>query len=204
MKYIIFDFDGTIADSWDATLKTHAEMTGKTIGETSTEMLNHRLVTPRYTKDRVYTQAETEELLKFRKDEYALKEKHELKLFQSFIEEIKKLENVKMAVVSTAYQPVLNKFCTESGLIFTHITGFGPNFSKEVKMEEIAKDWNVDLKDIYFITDTIRDVVEAKGFLDPSKIIGCGWGFHGLERLKEVLPEHQIMLEFSDIHQVLN
>ncbi len=203
MKYLIFDFDGTIADSWQATLKTHAQMTGKTIEATSLEMLNHRLVTPRYTKDRVYTQAETDELMQFRKDEYALKEKHDLKLFQGFVEELHKLQNVKMAVVSTAYQPALDKFCTESGLSFTHIIGFGPNFSKEVKMTEIAQDWDVDLDQIYFITDTIRDVVEAKTFLDNSKIIGCSWGFHGLERLREVLPENQIMLKFNQIHEIL-
>ena len=202
MHYIIFDFDGTLADSWDATLKTHAEMTGKTIEETSTEMLNHRLVTPRYTKDRVYTQAETDELMKFRKDEYELKVKHELRLFTSFVEELHKLKDVKMAVVSTAFQPALEKFCTESGLSFTHVIGFGPNFSKEVKMEEIAQDWKVDLNQIYFVTDTIRDVVEAKTFLDPSKILGCAWGFHGPDRLLEVLPKEQILYNFEDIHKI--
>jgi phosphoglycolate phosphatase-like HAD superfamily hydrolase len=201
MNYIIFDFDGTLADSWNATLKTHAEMTGKTIVETSTEMLNHRLVTPRYTKDRIYTQAETDELMKFRKDEYELKEKHELKLFKSFVEELKKIENTKMAVVSTAYQPALDKFCTASGLSFTHVIGFGPNFSKEAKMEEITKDWGIELSDIYFVTDTIRDVVEAKTFLDPTKILGCAWGFHGADRLLEVLPKEQILYNFEDIHK---
>ena len=202
MHYIIFDFDGTLADSWDATLKTHAQMTGKSIAETSEEMLNHRLVTPRYTKDRVYTQAETDELMRFRKDEYELKEKHELKLFKSFVEELHKLENVKMAVVSTAFQPALEKFCTATELSFTHVIGFGPNFSKEVKMEEIAQDWKIDLNQIYFVTDTIRDVVEAKTFLDLSKILGCAWGFHGGDRLLEVLPKEQILYNFKDIHKI--
>jgi len=202
MKYIIFDFDGTIADSWEATLKTHAEMTGKSIDETSEEMLNHRLVKPRYTKDRVYSTEETQELMEFRKKEYELKEKHELKLFNGFIEEIKKLKDAKLAVVSTAYQPALNKFCTESELSFTHVIGFGPNFSKETKMEEIAKDWNASLNDIYFITDTIRDVVEAKTFLNPNKIFGCAWGFHGAKRLLEVLPSEQILNNFEDIHKI--
>jgi len=201
MHYIIFDFDGTLADSWDATVKAHSEMTQRSYNETAEEMLNHRLIKPRYTKDRVYTQDETDELMKFRQDEYELKEKHELKLFKQFIQELHKLQNTKMAVVSTAYQPALDKFCTESGLSFTHVIGFGPNFSKEAKMEEIAEDWKVDLKDIYFVTDTIRDVVEAKEFLDPSKIIGCAWGFHGGDRLLEVLPKEQILHNFEDIHK---
>jgi HAD superfamily hydrolase (TIGR01549 family) len=201
MHYLIFDFDGTLADSWDATLKSHAEMTGKSIEETSKEMLEHRLVTPRYTKNRVYTDQETLELMEFRKNEYALKEKHVLSLFDGFIEELKKLNNVKMAVVSTGFQPAIEKFCTASDLSFTHLIGFGPNFSKEIKMEEIAKDWDVDLSELYFITDTIRDVIEAKEFLDPKKIIGCSWGFHDKDRLLEVLPPNQIMENYTDIHK---
>lgn len=45
---------------------------------------------------------------------------------------------------------------------------------------------------------------ELENFLDKKKIIGCSWGYHGLEKLKEVLPEKQILKNFTDIHRYFN
>ncbi|GAB4144317.1 MAG: hypothetical protein OHK0017_02710 [Patescibacteria group bacterium] len=203
---VVFDFDGTLVDSWDATVMAHAEHTGQTSREVSEHLLNERLVKPRYTKDRIYTPEETEELMRFREEEYNRKQQYQMQAFQGFIDELKQLQQktkVKFAIVSTAYQPVIDQFAMECGLEFTHVYGFGPNFSKERKMEQISQDWGVSMQNLYFVTDTIRDIIEAQEYLDPNKILGCGWGFHGFDRLKSVLPEAQIMNSFSDIQTLV-
>jgi phosphoglycolate phosphatase-like HAD superfamily hydrolase len=204
-KYLIFDFDGVILDSWEATLEAHYRLqTELTKDQIKDKLLNERLVKPRYTSDKKYTPEQLKELLEFRKREYDIKAEFGLKLFRGFVGELKKLKNVKMAIVSTAYQPVLEQFAGEAGLNFDFISGFSEDFSKENSIKRIAEDWGTDLNELYFFTDTIRDIIEVKKILNPNRIIGCGWGFHGYQRLKEVLPEEQILQEFKDVHEVLD
>ena len=204
-KYLIFDFDGVILDSWEATLEAHYRLqTELTKDQIKDKLLNDRLVKPRYTSDKKYTPEQLKELMEFRKREYDIKAEVGLKLFRGFVGELKKLKNVKMAIVSTAYQPVLEQFAGEAGLNFDFIHGFSENFSKDNSIKRIAEDWGTDLNELYFFTDTIRDIIEVENILNPNRIIGCGWGFHGYQRLKEVLPEEQILQEFKDVHEVLD
>ncbi len=204
-KYLIFDFDGVILDSWSATLEAHYRLqTELTKAQIKDKLLNDRLVKPRYTSDKKYTPEQLKELMEFRKREYDIKAEVGLKLFRGFVNELKKLKNVKMAIVSTAYQPVLEQFAGEAGLNFDFIDGFSENFSKVKSIKRIAEDWGTDLNELYFFTDTIRDIIEVKNILNPNRIIGCGWGFHGYQRLKEVLPEEQILQNFKDVHKVLD
>jgi phosphoglycolate phosphatase-like HAD superfamily hydrolase len=204
-KYLIFDFDGVILDSWEATLEAHYRLqTELTKAQIKDKLLNDRLVKPRYTSDKKYTPEQLKELMEFRKREYDIKAEVGLKLFRGFVGELKKLKNVKMAIVSTAYQPVLEQFAGEAGLNFDFIHGFSENFSKVKSIKRIAEDWGTPLNELYFFTDTIRDIIEVKNILNPNRIIGCGWGFHGYQRLKEVLPESQILQNFKDVHKVLD
>ncbi len=204
-KYLIFDFDGVILDSWSATLEAHYRLqTELTKAQIKDKLLNDRLVKPRYTSDKKYTPEQLKELMEFRKREYDIKAEVGLKLFRGFVGELKKLKNVKMAIVSTAYQPVLEQFAGEAGLNFDFIHGFSENFSKVKSIKRIAEDWGTDLNELYFFTDTIRDIIEVKNILNPNRIIGCGWGFHGYQRLKEILPEEQILQNFKDVHKVLD
>ena len=204
-KYLIFDFDGVILDSWEATLEAHYRLqTELTKDQIKDKLLNDRLVKPRYTSGKKYTPEQLKELMEFRKREYDIKAEFGLKLFRGFVGELKKLKNVKMAIVSTAYQPVLEQFAGEAGLNFDFIHGFSENFSKVKSIKRIAEDWGTDLNELYFFTDTIRDIIEVRNILNPNRIIGCGWGFHGYQRLKEVLPEEQILQEFKDVHEVLD
>jgi HAD superfamily hydrolase (TIGR01549 family) len=204
-KYLIFDFDGVILDSWEATLEAHYRLqTELTKAQIKDKLLNDRLVKPRYTSDKKYTPEQLKELMEFRKREYDIKAEFGLKLFRGFVDELKKLKNVKMAIVSTAYQPVLEKFAGKAGLNFDFIYGFSETFSKENSIKRIVEDWGTDLNELYFFTDTIRDIIEVKNILNHNRIIGCGWGFHGYQRLKEVLPEEQILQKFKDVHKVLD
>ena len=203
-KYLIFDFDGVFGDSWNATVKAFMHLDNRSDEEEVIKYLKtDRLVNPRYTADRVYTDEETATLLKFREEEYSLKKQIGLGYFEQFIHEVKQYKNTKMALVSTAFQPVLEEFATISGLKFTHINGFKANFSKETSVKNICADWNVSLDEVIFFTDTIRDVTEVKNILNTKQIFGCSWGFHNQVELETILPSEQILVDFSDIHNKL-
>ena len=203
-NYLIFDFDGVLADSWNATVLAFMELHNEPDRATVEKYLrDDRLVTPRYTKDRVYTELESAELMNFRKREYELKEKFGVCFFSEFIEEIKKIKHKQIAIVSTALQSYLNQFAASSGLDFTHVLGFSAGFSKEKCIETICADWGVEVHQTLFFTDTLRDVIEAKNILPIPNIFGCSWGFHSKEYLSRELSESQILLEYSDIHDAI-
>jgi phosphoglycolate phosphatase-like HAD superfamily hydrolase len=206
MYYLIFDFDGVFWDSWDATVQAYMLNHNETDRQkVENYLLNERLVKPRYTKERVYTAEETEELMKYREMEYHAKAKFNPKFFDGFIKELSKIKDAKMAIVSTAYQPLLEQAVSDIGMTekFSHICGFRADFSKERCVEEICQDWGIDIDQAYFFTDTLRDVIELKNVMNHKRIIGCGWGWHGKERLLEELPTEQILGKPEDLGKFL-
>ena len=133
------------------------------------------------------------------------KELHQMgyDLFEGFIQEIAKIQDVKLAIVSSANTIHTTEIVKQTGLDFTHVLGFQDHHSKEEKVKAIAKDWEVDLNELYYFTDTKTDFWELEELLDKTKIIGCAWGFQGYNKLLEVLPKEQILKEFSDIHNII-
>jgi len=204
-KYLIFDWEGVFGDTFDSIVSSYLELNNLAKGERENVVnyiLNERMVKPKYTKEKNFSQEEIAEQISFREKEYELKLKYGIKYFQGFIEEVRKIKNVKMAIVSTAHQNFLDEFTGNSGLDFDFLLGFKPGFNKEDGVLEVCKNWGVETSQIYFFTDTIRDVVELETVIPKAKIIGCQWGFHG-EKLKEVLPEAQILKNFSEIHGII-
>lgn len=122
------------------------------------------------------------------------------KMFEGFIKEIKKIKKVKVAVVSAGYDLYSIGPLKKSGLKYTHFLAGNHDHSKENKIEKVCKAWNVDVKDVYYFTDTQADVYELENLLDRRKIIGCAWGYQGEQKLREVLPAEQVLKKFSDIH----
>ncbi len=204
-KYFIFDFDGVLGDTWNATIaakvaigdasstedavvKTHAYFEKK-----PEDSRNHSLTDVQMAK-------KTEWMSTFGEHMSAI----DFTLFDDFIKEVKKYKNVKLAVVSAGSSKYVLPALKKSGLKFSHILAYEDHHSKEEKVEMVCHDWKVDIKDVYYFTDTKADVYELNSILDPQKIVGCAWGFLGKEKLAEVLPERQILKDFTDIHRFFN
>lgn len=201
MKYLIFDFDGVLGDTLEPLVKINAKVDGTTETEALNKILSH------YDKKTPHGKEKSlEELEKWSKLYGILgKELHQhgYSLFDGFITEISKIKDLKLAIVSTANTTYTISVLKQTGLDFTHVLGFQDHHSKEEKVKMIAKDWEVDLNELYYFTDTKTDFWELEELIDPTKIIGCAWGWQGYDKLLEVLPASQILKEFSDIHLVL-
>lgn len=125
------------------------------------------------------------------------------RMFDGFIEEIKKIPNKKIAVVSTGAGSYVLAPSLASGLNPTHVLTYENHHSKEEKIEMVCRDWGVSVKDVYYFTDSKADVYELENLLDRGKIIGCSWGYCGYDKLRELLPENQILKDFKDVHGAL-
>ena len=205
MKYLIFDFDGVLGDTWEPRMEILLEI-GTIFGSKSKEeILKHT--------DQYFTKSSHTRDLNLNSEAVAsigdwmikfgnLMVKKGFKLFDGFIEELKKIEDTKMAIVSSASAVYVKPAIEKSGLTFSHIMTFEDHHSKEEKVEQICKEWNISVKDAYFFTDTVSDVNEVGNIMDKSKIYGCAWGYQGAEKLAMVLDENHILTDFSDIQKI--
>ena len=123
-------------------------------------------------------------------------------LFNGFFDELKLVSDKKVALVSTGAVYVKAKPLPE-GFNPTHVLGYEDHHSKEEKIEHICKEWGISVKDIYYFTDSKADVYELENFLDREKIIGVAWGYCGYDKLRQLLPDKQILRTFSDIHKII-
>jgi leucyl-tRNA synthetase len=204
-RYFVFDFDGVLGDTWMATLKAKVQI-GDSLNEeeAARDMVLYFDKKPFHTRDQMLTQTRLEEALQWSKKFGEIMKNSKFDLFHDFIKEIKKFKNTKIAVVSSGSRIYVVEAMKKSGLKPTHILAYEDHHSKEEKIEQICRDWKVGVRDVYYFTDTKADVYELENLLDRRKLVGCAWGYHGFQKLNEVLPDTQILSNFEDIHRVLN
>ena len=201
MKYFIFDFDGVLGDTFDCSIEVKQAMDGKSREEV---LISHNEYFTKSTHTRDLNL--NEESLRAMKEwviEFgnAIFEK-DFNLFTGFIEELKKIKNTKMAVVSSGSAIYIKPKLENCGVKFSPILTFEDHHSKEEKVEMICREWKVEVKDVYFFTDTISDVRELEKMLDKNKLYGCAWGYQGREKLLTVLESDHILDNFSDIKKI--
>jgi len=146
-----------------------------------------------------------EELLKLHKESLVYGEsvaKSGHKLFEKFVEEVKKIKNARIAVISSGSIRYSGPMLKKSKLKIDKVLTFEDSFSKEEKLEKLEKIWKVPVSEMYYFTDANCDVFELENFMDRTKIIGCSWGYLGKEKLLEALPENQILNTAKDIHKL--
>lgn len=202
-KYLIFDYDGVLADTYEA--MTQAKMRMFSCTREEAELDTDRFVArPHHARQNNLT---FEELAKYKKfvkylPQFILEANFEL--FHDFISEIKKINGSTKAIISSGSINYITPKISEIDLSFSHILGFEDHHSKEEKTEWICRDWGIAPTDAYFFTDASSDIIEMKNIMDSQKIIGCAWGFQAYDQLRKHLPDNQILKNFSDIHKIFD
>ena len=125
-------------------------------------------------------------------------------VFKIFIDSIKELIGCKFAIVSSGGELYVKKYASEFGIEFDQILTIEDSLSKEDKVETVCHSWKIEVKDCYYITDTVSDVLELREIMNESKILGVSWGWSGIDNLKKVLPQNQIMFDQQDILKYFN
>jgi small GTP-binding protein len=199
-KHLIFDFDGVLGDTLESLLQAHVVYENVSYEQATENMIKYFSKTQHAKKDKIN---ETEMIAQ--KDEF-----HDIftpialefsELFEEFIEAVLNLKNVRKAVVTSNTNDIVLPLLGDLAEEFEFILDYHDHLSKETKIEQICKEWGVSEKDAYYFTDTIADVVELDQYMDPTKILGCSWGFLGKEKLQTVLPDNQILDNFDDIYK---
>jgi 8-oxo-dGTP pyrophosphatase MutT (NUDIX family) len=203
-NYIICDFDGVIGDSFETIAKAMEQMDNFggikfDVHSAMEHIRSYARKLPDHTKKTTLSEDELKRLTLDVKN--MGKATHDLwfGLHREFIDTIKSLPNAHIAVVSSGSEEYVQPAVIQSGLEASHILCFEDHHSKEEKIENICKDWWVSIEDIYYITDSLADVYELKGFLWDDKIIWVTRGQCTRQELEEELASNQIIDNQKDI-----
>ena len=189
IKYIIFDFDGTIADTLPFSFQKFLEMAKLLqIDNLSDKEIINEIRSKSY-----------QELLKgsFKKAWLKLpfvvnmiknmqveleKEMENIKFFsgvKKFLFELKK-KGYKLAIISSNRIENINVFIKHNNInIFDFVHGKTDLFGKAGYLGKFLNDFKLGKSEVIYIGDEIRDVEACKKV--GIKMIGVSWGLHTIE-----------------------
>lgn len=172
-KAIIFDFDGTLANSMPFLERIGVQIMMKYYG------IDREEATVRY---RSTTGLPYEHQIKMNfpnhpKNEEAIEEFEQLKIEKIFDQElfpdtVRTLlalheKRIKIFVSSSTFQPTIEEYFARRNLksIFADILGYRPGFEKGADHFNYVRDrHNIDLEDVIFVGDSLKDYERSKGY----------------------------------------
>ena len=191
MKALIFDFDGTIADSFETLLGVFEKITSRPQKLTPTEIKNLRGSSlkqiTRYLKIKKW---QIPKLIIKAKREIAIKIT-DIKPFKELPGVLKKLheDGHQMFILSTNGSENIARFLKINNLdsYFVRIYGDIGLRSKASALKKIMKKQKISSADCIYIGDEVRDIESAKKAGVTS--VAVGWGFNYPHALKQANPD---------------
>jgi len=173
MPNLIFDFDGVIGDTYEATIQAHLRIGVIKDREMAISEMNRYFSSkPNHSRDHDLTPEEMQKQY----DWISQFGKHVVdigfELFTDFVTEIEKLKTSNMAVVSSGSQQYVLPALAKTEIRFSHILAYENHHSKEEKIETICRDWGVNESEVNYFTDSLADVYELNKLISPDKLIG--------------------------------
>jgi phosphoglycolate phosphatase len=203
-KVAIFDFDGTLADSFPFFLSILDDLADK---------YHRERVTPEQLCE--LRKLSTPELLKYFKfpiwrlpiigrnvNNQMSENIQQISLFEgvdALIQNLASLGMILVVVSSNSYENVV-KVLGENAALFSHFECGSALMGKKKRFKRVLKKLKVDPADVISIGDEIRDL-EASKKMDIA-FGAVSWGFNDPESFESLEPDH-IFHSVSDINTVL-
>jgi len=189
-KYIVFDFDGTIADTSkdllniarDLKKDKYKEINLKDIRDHGAKYLIKKSGIPFLKLSKFIYQAKVK-----------LKKRNNIKLFPEILDVLKKLsEDYKIGIISSNSEEniriVLRRYEVEN--LFEFVYSNSSLFGKHLVLKRMCKKYKINPNDIIYVGDEDRDVIAAKKA--KIKIIAVIWGFNSEKLLKKENPDYLV------------
>ncbi len=192
MNAVVFDFDGTIADSFNVIVEIAYELTKREqladINHALEMRLNHQSLN------------QTAKLLKIprwqwpwllnRGRKIMARDLHKIPLIKGMDEVFKQLKanHYELFVVSSNSKANVERFLAEKELAgyFQNISGGVGLFDKSRAIKRLMRDNKLKNDSIIYVGDEVRDIVAAKQLNIPC--IAVGWGYNSEALLARYSP----------------
>lgn len=189
--YLIFDFDGVIGDTREASARATATVDGTDLETALANNLAYASAKPNHVRNHTLSESEMHKIYTWTQNFGRIMHENGFPLFTEFVAAVEAIETPYKAIVSSGSQQYVIPALAKTKIKPTHILAFEDHHSKEEKIELICADWGVSVKDVYYFTDTLADVYELQNLLSEEKLIGVAWGYCGRDALLKALkPEH--------------
>lgn len=190
IKYIVFDFDGTIADTYQEIVSIVNKFKKEEYGEIDFEDLRN-YGAKKIIKKIGISPLEVPRLIK--ELLFELRKKTDIKIFPEMLGAFKNLNrNYKIGIVTSNSEENVKKILQKykAGSLFEFIYTGSSLFGKHKTLKKMCKEYNLNPKEIIYVGDEDRDIVAAKKV--GIKIIGVTWGFNSEKRLREESPDYLV------------
>ena len=201
-KYIVFDFDGTLADTFDV-FKTIAtteygeyDFDLELFKSKGAKEMLKQLDIPRWKIPGMILNVTSK-----------LRSSNDIKLFPGIIDLLNTLKkDYKIGVVSSNSQEIINGTLKEYNIehLFEFVYSESSLFGKHLVLERMCRKHNIDRADVIYVGDEDRDIVAAKKA--KIKTIAVTWGFNSKEKLSRENPDYlvdspmQILKALQEVH----
>jgi phosphoglycolate phosphatase len=199
-KFIFFDFDGVIADTFSIAYGVQKQACPHVTQEHYRKRFEGNINFTTIPEE-LHTD-ECKEVDFFA--EYVPKMEKEAMLIEGIGEVIAEFgEKYSLIVISSTISEPIANFLKKHNIHhhFLRIMGNDVHKSKVEKMKMVFNEYNVTSGDCLLITDTLGDIKEANEL--GVKSIGVTWGFHSEETLKKG-NAHKLVENPSDLLIVVN
>jgi phosphoglycolate phosphatase len=197
-KFILFDFDGVILDSFDTALGVAQMICPHVTDESHRRRFEGNINDWANFKDE-HTDKCRHDINFF--DEYLPKIRSEVKIFSGIKEAIENLsKDYILIVISSTISAPIFEILEKFGLAkyFTEIMGNDVHKSKVEKIKMVFEKYKTKAEDCIFVTDTLGDIKEANE--TGVKSIAVTWGFHS----KETLLKGEPFLVINEPSELIN
>jgi len=209
IKFVIFDFDGTIADTMPFSFSRSLELLRKEKIDLPEKEIIKKIKSNNYfelMKEFKLSWLKIPFMLQIvkqgQRDLYSQIDK--IKIFPGMKNLLKDLRNnnYQIGILSSNMQRNVNKFIKIKRLNFFNIIYCESNIlGKDQTFRKMMRKYNLKPEEIIYIGDEIRDVEACKKV--GIKIIGVSWGLHTIEALQKNGVDY-IVKKPSEILKIIN
>ncbi|MDD2697026.1 MAG: HAD-IA family hydrolase [Candidatus Pacebacteria bacterium] len=192
---VIFDFDGTIADTMNSIGKIMDKLSGdfdfKKIKDANLQELKNKKTKEVFKSLGISLIKLPRVLGKVRRVLHEeIEEVKPIKGMEEVLPRLKK-DNWQMGIITSCPSETVKKFLNKNNLnLFDFIYSEGNIFSKADKMNALLKERKLNPENVFYVGDETRDIEAAKSA--GIKMIAVTWGFNNEEILKEQKPDYLI------------
>lgn len=125
-------------------------------------------------------------------------------LYPGIIKLVKFLSEYHLVIISSSSTEAIEEYLARKKMLkyFQEVQGAEEGLSKITKIKKTIRKLKSTASEIYYVTDTVGDIIEAKKA--EVKIIAVGWGFHYREELLKVKPDYFFNIQEEFIQALPN
>lgn len=193
MNYVLFDFDGTIADSKRLAVELYNDLAEKyqyeKISEQDIQGFSKLSIKERLKLLGVPYYKLPALVLEMKRN--YVKSVDSLKVIERIPDLIKDLKTTdrKLCIISSNSKPIIEKFLANHDLDgFEHVYCARNIFGKNKKIDQFLKKHHIGRGNVIYIGDELRDIIACKQ--SGVKIIAVTWGYDSAELLSQGNPDY--------------